>query len=130
MQRLRPLASFIDPTMLPAALFVVAALQAPAAQAQTAPPVPALPPAVQPTAPPEVQGGPATRAAPPRNDNPQSPSPQTDRPAPQPGAGNRGVIAPPQAADPGMTVAPPSGGTMSVIPPPGSPGSNQRVVPK
>lgn len=43
----------------------------------------------------------------------------------------RGTITPP-SVDPGMTVAPaPSGrATMPVIPPPGSPGGNQSVVPK
>lgn len=73
MQRLRP-SSIIDVAMLPAALCVVAALQAREEQAQTTSPVPTLPPAAQPTAPPEVQGdGPARRAAPPRVMDPAHP---------------------------------------------------------
>jgi len=116
---------------LPAALLVVAALHVATAQAQTATPVPTLPPAAQPTAPAEIpNGGPATRADPPRTAEPASPSPQTDLPLPQPGAGNRGVVAPPQSTDPGMTVSPPANGLMPVIPPPGAPGGDQRVVPK
>jgi len=116
--------------MLPAALLVVAALHSSAAQAQTTP-VPTLPPAAQPTAPTEIpNGGSATQADPPRAADPTSPSPQTALPAPQPGAGNRGVIAPPQSTDPGITVSPPANGMMPVIPPPGAPGGDQRVVPK
>ena len=43
---------------------------------------------------------------------------------------DRGTIHPP-AVDPGMTVAPPRDSTKTpVIPPPGSPGGNQSVVPK
>jgi hypothetical protein len=44
----------------------------------------------------------------------------------------RGTLHPPAGVDPGMTVAPPQhqGATMPVIPPPGSPGGNPRVVPK
>ena len=117
--------------MLPAALLVVAALHSSAAQAQTTTPVPTLPPAAQPTAPAEIPNGdPATRADPPRAADPTSSSPQTALPAPQPGAGNRGVIAPPQSTDPGITVSPPANGMMPVIPPPGAPGGDQRVVPK
>jgi len=116
--------------MLPGALLVVA-LHSSATQAQTTTPVPTLPPAAQPTAPTEIpNGGSATRADPPRATNPTSPSPQTALPAPQPGAGNRGVIAPPQSTDPGISVSPPANGMMPVIPPPGAPGGDQRVVPK
>lgn len=128
-----PLASPISLGMLPAALLVIAALQGSALQAQTlppVPPVPALPPTAQPTAPAEIQGGPATRTGPPRAADPASPSPQTALPAPQPGAGNRGVITPPPSADPGLRLPPPSSGTTRVIPPPGSPGGDQRIVPK
>ena len=107
----------IGVVMLPVALLVIAALQGFVAQAQTAPvEIP--------------NGGPAIRADPPRAADPASPSPQTALPAPQPGAGNRGVVAPPQSTDPGMTVSPPANGMMPVIPPPGAPGGNQRVVPK
>jgi len=82
--------------MLPAALLIVAALQGSVGQAQTTTPVPTLPPAAQPTAPAEIpNGGPATRVDPPRAADLASPSPQTALPAPQPGAGNRGVVAPP-----------------------------------
>ncbi len=43
-----------------------------------------------------------------------------------------GVIHPPTGVDPGIRVpAPdPQGGTMPVIPPPGTPGGNQNVQPK
>lgn len=40
-----------------------------------------------------------------------------------------GVICPPDV-DPGSVKAPPAGGTMPVIPPPGSPGGNPNVQPK
>ena len=45
----------------------------------------------------------------------------------------REVVAPPKTnADPGMTVSPPnrSGSHMPVIPAPGSPGGNTRVIPR
>ncbi|HET6609978.1 MAG TPA: hypothetical protein VFG62_25140 [Rhodopila sp.] len=44
---------------------------------------------------------------------------------------DRGTLKPP-SVDPGMSVAPPrnGAGTMPVIPPPGSSGGNQSVVPK
>ncbi|HVY16713.1 MAG TPA: hypothetical protein VHB27_15930 [Rhodopila sp.] len=42
---------------------------------------------------------------------------------------DHGTIKPP-AVDPGMTVTPPREGATPVIPPPGSPGGNQSVVPK
>ena len=68
---------------------------------------------------------------------PNSASPPPERIAPKSGnlsddlSRKRGTIAPPNV-DPGMTVAPPrnSMGTTPVIPPPGSPGGNQSVVPK
>ena len=43
-----------------------------------------------------------------------------------------GTLDPPHGVDPGMTVSPPAQtqGTMPIIPPPGSPGGNQQVVPK
>lgn len=68
---------------------------------------------------------------------PNAPSPPPERIAP--GAGTlsdhlsqqKGTIAPPDV-DPGMAVKPPARGaaTTPVIPPPGSPGGNQSVVPK
>ena len=45
-------------------------------------------------------------------------------------AQSKGVICPPADIDPGMRQPPPEGGTMKVIPPPGSPGGNPAIVPK
>lgn len=46
-------------------------------------------------------------------------------------AQSNGVICPPGGVDPQMATPPPqAGGTMPVIPPPGSPGGNQNVQPK
>lgn len=45
-------------------------------------------------------------------------------------ARSEGVICPPQQVDPGMTKPTPPGGTMPVIPPPGSPGGDPSVQPK
>lgn len=45
-------------------------------------------------------------------------------------AQSKGVICPPAGVDPEMRQAPPQGGAMKVIPPPGSPGGNQNVQPK
>ena len=45
-------------------------------------------------------------------------------------AQSKGVICPPTGVDPGMRQPPPEGGTMKVIPPPGSPGGDPRVEPK
>jgi hypothetical protein len=68
-----------------------------------------------------------------------SPSTPPERIAPAEGSGNlsqklsrdQGTLKPP-SVDPGMAVTPPRNrtGTMPVIPPPGSPGGNQSVVPK
>ena len=68
---------------------------------------------------------------------PNAPTPPPERIAP--GAGTmsdrlsqqKGTIAPPNV-DPGMTVQPSGRGaaTTPVIPPPGSPGGNQAIVPK
>ena len=44
-------------------------------------------------------------------------------------AASKGVICPP-SVDPHMQQRPPEGGTMKVIPPPGSPGGDQRLQPK
>jgi hypothetical protein len=70
---------------------------------------------------------------------PNAPAPPPERIAPGAGSGTmsdhlsqqRGTIAPPNV-DPGMTVQPSGRGaaTTPVIPPPGSPGGNQSVVPK
>ena len=45
-------------------------------------------------------------------------------------AASKGVICPPAGIDPDMQQAPPQGGAMKVIPPPGSPGGNPNVQPK
>lgn len=45
-------------------------------------------------------------------------------------ADSRGVICPPAGVDPGMQQRPAEGGTLKVIPPPGSPGGNPSVQPK
>ena len=45
-------------------------------------------------------------------------------------AQSKGVICPPAGVDPEMRKAPPEGGAMKVIPPPGSPGGNPNVQPK
>lgn len=45
-------------------------------------------------------------------------------------AESRGVICPPPHVDPEMKRPAPGGGTMPVIPPPGSPGGNPYVHPK
>jgi hypothetical protein len=45
-------------------------------------------------------------------------------------AQSKGVICPPSGLDKDMEVAPPGGGWLKVIPPPGSPGGNPNVQPK
>ena len=45
-------------------------------------------------------------------------------------AQSKGVICPPAGVDPEMRQTPPEGGTLKVIPPPGTPGGNPRVDPK
>jgi hypothetical protein len=44
-------------------------------------------------------------------------------------AESRGVICPP-GVDPAMTQKPPAGGTIRIVPPPGSPGGDPTVQPK
>ena len=44
-------------------------------------------------------------------------------------ASSKGIICPP-SIDPHMQQRPPEGGSIKVIPPPGSPGGNQNVQPK
>jgi hypothetical protein len=41
-----------------------------------------------------------------------------------------GVICPPSQVDPAIKAPTPQGGTMQVIPPPGSPGGNPNIAPK
>jgi hypothetical protein len=45
-------------------------------------------------------------------------------------ARSNGVICPPAEVDPKMGVPAPGGGRMPVLPPPGTPGGDQRTVPK
>jgi hypothetical protein len=45
-------------------------------------------------------------------------------------AQSKGVICPPSGVDPDIRVAPPAGGRLKVIPPPGTPGGDQSVQPK
>ena len=45
-------------------------------------------------------------------------------------AQSNGVLCPPATSDHGMQVAPPQGGALKVLPPPGSPGGDQKTVPK
>jgi hypothetical protein len=45
-------------------------------------------------------------------------------------AESKGVICPPSGIDREMQVAPPSGGRLKVIPPPGTPGGDPSVQPK
>lgn len=107
-----------------------------AAHGQSSITPPDAPAAAQPTTPAEVQPG-----------RPVAPSmgnsgPQTVAPTPLPpgtgadtpgGSARSGVIPPPPAAgDAAINKGAPGAGTatMPVIPPPGTPGGNQRVVPK
>src|SRR3954454_2199762 len=45
-------------------------------------------------------------------------------------AQSKGVICPPAGVDPEMQQKPQEGGTIKVLPPPGSPGGDQNVQPK
>lgn len=45
-------------------------------------------------------------------------------------ADSKGVICPPAGVDPGMHQQPAEGGTIKIVPPPGSPGGNPSVQPK
>ena len=99
----------------------MAALASPAAWAQSQ----------QPPSPP-TQQGPSKPACP----------PDVGPNAPTVGSGDRsgnlsdqlaqsgGIICPPAATDPEMLVPPKDTGRMPVIPPPGTPGGDQRVQPK
>jgi hypothetical protein len=72
--------------------------------------------------------------------SPSAPTPPPEKVAPGALADNqtlsdrlsrqKGTLHPPAAVDPGMTVQPHATGSMPVIPPPGTPGGNQNVVPK
>jgi hypothetical protein len=45
-------------------------------------------------------------------------------------ANSNGVICPPSGVDPQMRKPAPGGGQMPVIPPPGTPGGDQKTIPK
>jgi hypothetical protein len=45
-------------------------------------------------------------------------------------ARSKGIICPPAGVDPGITAPPVGGGTMPVIPPPGTPGGDPNIIPK
>ena len=96
-----------------AALVTVAAANVSVAQS-TAPP----PPESRATCPPDVKGEPPTVGG-------GSSEPLSDKLAQ-----SKGVICPPAGVDPQMQIAPPSGGHLKVIPPPGSPGGDPNVQPK
>jgi hypothetical protein len=100
---------------------------------QTPPPVPETPPGAQPTAPAEIQPGHPAKgnAAPGTPSREPARSPQIALPPPQPEGKETGVIRPPPVGDAGIRKPPPSSdSTMPTIPPPGSPGGNQNIVPK
>jgi hypothetical protein len=99
---------------------------------QTTPPVPETPPTARPTVPAEIQPGhPAKGDATPSRQEKPAPSPQLAHPSPQPEGKEMGVIRPPPIGDTGIGKPPPSSNpTMRIVPPPGSPGGNQKIVPK
>jgi hypothetical protein len=70
------------------------------------------------TCPPDVKGEPPTVGG-------GSSEPLSDKLAQ-----SKGVICPPAGIDRDMEVAPPSGGHLKVIPPPGTPGGDPNVQPK
>ncbi len=45
-------------------------------------------------------------------------------------ARSKGIICPPAGVDPGIAAPPVGGGTMPVIPPPGTPGGDPNIIPK
>jgi hypothetical protein len=45
-------------------------------------------------------------------------------------ASSQGIICPPAGVDSGMQQKPQEGGSIKIVPPPGSPGGDQRVQPK
>jgi len=70
------------------------------------------------TCPPDTKGDPPTVGG-------RSSEPLSDKLAQ-----SKGVICPPAGVDREMQVAPPSGGRLKVIPPPGTPGGDPNVQPK
>jgi hypothetical protein len=109
-------------TILPAAVLAIAA---PVAQAQN--PQPAPPGDPHPTlAPPNAPTPPPEQIAPGANDHTAQTGSLSDKLSRQ-----QGTLQPPNV-DPGINAVPParSAGSMPVISPPGSPGGNQKVMPK
>lgn len=117
---------------LPWAACSTALLFGTAVYGQTTPPVPETPPPAQSTVPAEIQPGhPAKGNAAPGTPREPAPSPQMALPSPQPEGKEKGVIRPPAVGDAEIRKPPPSSdSTMPIVPPPGSPGGNQNVVPK
>ena len=107
---------FAVPIIEALALVTVAAANVSLAQS-TAPPSPEI----RATCPPDVKGEPPTVGGGGGGNSP----PLSDKLA-----DSKGVICPPAGVDPQMRQAPPEGGAMKVIPPPGSPGGDQSVQPK
>jgi hypothetical protein len=108
-----------------AILGLAVALAAPYAAAQNPQ---AAPPAAAPlVAPPNAPSPPPEKIAPPGRDVHADNQTLSDKLSQQ-----HGTLHPPAAVDPGMAVSPSprQQGSMPVIPPPGSPGGNQSVVPK
>jgi hypothetical protein len=96
------------------------ALWIPAAHGQS-PPAPPAPPA------PQILG-PGPKECPPDVRSP--PRTSSDRPLSEQLSDSKGIICPPAGVDPEIVGRPPPTGDNLVIAPPGSPGGNQRVVPK
>ena len=89
-----------------------------AASAQAAGNAPSAAPAQDAACPPDVKGEPPTVGR-------GSSEPLSDKLAQ-----SKGVICPPAGVDREMQVAPPDGGRLRVIPPPGAPGGDPSVQPK
>jgi hypothetical protein len=64
------------------------------------------------------------------SDAPTIGGPPSDKPLSDRLAESKGVICPPAGVDPEIRKPPPEGGALRVIPPPGSPGGDQRLQPK
>jgi hypothetical protein len=62
--------------------------------------------------------------------NPPTLGQDTSKPLSDQLAESKGVICPPAGVDPGIGRPPPEGGTIKVVPPPGSPGGNPTIQPK
>ena len=88
------------------------------ASAQAAGNAPSAAPAQDAACPPDVKGEPPTVGR-------GSSEPLSDKLAQ-----SKGVICPPAGVDREMQVAPPDGGRLRVIPPPGAPGGDPSVQPK